>query len=606
MKVVNKKILVPTIIGITFLIMLIIGTAYAYFSVNTRYDFSASASATTPAIGSVVLQGTNQTLSMDLTRSDMMSNNAGTYYASFNGKTKTPTEEVIGVASVDGEGTYTCDYTIKIDDNSNSIYDKFQSMTGKSEGQIVLTVNGVDYDFSISNLFPKTISGTLSGISESTPQNITAGLKFVNSSSIDQSALTDSNITLSFTTESFSCEADGGEYTIAYNLNGGTILSARPGVSYTDDTIMWDGTTDGAEYFDYFYKVSDFVLTEEELENGYTLTVYSNDEYHIFSEELFLDVTDEYIHIAPYVLIVPNDLTYDEFSLSRGIYFYYESDEENELYVSSFQINGLTGLAGVATNGKDNPTRYTIESEDITLTNPVRIGYTFIGWTGSNSNTPEITVTIPKGSVGNKEYTAVWEKNRASYAVYSADDNSLKFYNTTDIIEEGKDYRGYEATTVYSYIKLDGYEDYSDTPWYADGNNENITKIIFEDDDIPITDLKFYFWEFTNLKSVDNIPSSVQEIGWYAFGRCSSLESIIIPEGVTSIRDYAFDRCSSLASITLPSSLTSISSTAIPAPSNEYIPGADGNWYDKSTGQAYTAGTLPTGVAATYVAVRPN
>jgi len=207
MKDVNKKILLSTIVGVTFLILLIVGTAYAYFEVNTRYDFSASASATTPEVGSVVLRGTGKTLSMDLTRVDMMSENADIYYASFNGKTKTPTEEVIGVASVDGEGTYTCSYTIKIDDNSNSIYDKFQNMTGKSNGQIVMTVNGVDYDFNTSNLFPKSISGTLNGITENTPQNITAGLKFVNSNTIDQSVLINSSITLSFTTESFSCEA---------------------------------------------------------------------------------------------------------------------------------------------------------------------------------------------------------------------------------------------------------------------------------------------------------------------------------------------------------------------------------------------------------------
>jgi len=259
MKVVNKKILVPTIIGITFLIMLIIGTAYAYFSVNTRYDFSASASATTPKVGSVTFQGTNQILSMDLTRADMMSNNAGRYYASFNGKTKIPTEEVIGVASVDGEGTYSCDYTIKIDDNSNSIYDKFQSMAGKSEGQIVLTVNGVDYDFNTSNLFPKRISGTLSGISETSPQNITAGLKFVNSSSINQSALKESSISLSFIAESFSCEASatplkfGKKYStimenqiVSYVFNsdgsieayaGDSLLGSMPAGTFTYDEL---------------------------------------------------------------------------------------------------------------------------------------------------------------------------------------------------------------------------------------------------------------------------------------------------------------------------------------------------------------------------------
>ena len=56
-----------------------------------------------------------------------------------------------------------------------------------------------------------------------------------------------------------------------------------------------------------------------------------------------------------------------------------------------------------------NPETYTPESADITLKNPTREGYTFIGWTGSNGNTPQMTVTIKKGSNGDKSYKANWK-----------------------------------------------------------------------------------------------------------------------------------------------------------------------------------------------------
>ena len=56
-----------------------------------------------------------------------------------------------------------------------------------------------------------------------------------------------------------------------------------------------------------------------------------------------------------------------------------------------------------------NPTTYTIESNAITLVNPTKDGYNFTGWTGSNGTTPSTTVTIPKGSTGDREYTANWE-----------------------------------------------------------------------------------------------------------------------------------------------------------------------------------------------------
>ena len=56
----------------------------------------------------------------------------------------------------------------------------------------------------------------------------------------------------------------------------------------------------------------------------------------------------------------------------------------------------------------ENPISYTIESADITLTNPTRDGYTFTGWTGTDLNAATETVTITAGSTGNREYTATW------------------------------------------------------------------------------------------------------------------------------------------------------------------------------------------------------
>ena len=55
-----------------------------------------------------------------------------------------------------------------------------------------------------------------------------------------------------------------------------------------------------------------------------------------------------------------------------------------------------------------NPASYTIESNAITLTNPTREGYTFAGWTGTGLDGATMTVTIAKGSTGNRSYTATW------------------------------------------------------------------------------------------------------------------------------------------------------------------------------------------------------
>ena len=64
-----------------------------------------------------------------------------------------------------------------------------------------------------------------------------------------------------------------------------------------------------------------------------------------------------------------------------------------------------------------NPTTYNIETPTFSLNNPTRSGYVFAGWTGSNGSTPQNTVTITKGSTGNKSYTANWNKNASSLTI---------------------------------------------------------------------------------------------------------------------------------------------------------------------------------------------
>lgn len=63
-----------------------------------------------------------------------------------------------------------------------------------------------------------------------------------------------------------------------------------------------------------------------------------------------------------------------------------------------------------------NPTSYTVESDPITLNNPVKTGYTFTGWSGTGlTGENNMTVTIAKGSTGDRAYTAHFSQN--SYTV---------------------------------------------------------------------------------------------------------------------------------------------------------------------------------------------
>ncbi len=77
---------------------------------------------------------------------------------------------------------------------------------------------------------------------------------------------------------------------------------------------------------------------------------------------------------------------------------------------TSYSIN-LELAGGYYTDGNPNPDYYTIVSEPITIVNPIRDGYTFVGWTGTNLAGQTPTITIPTGSSGDRIYTAHWQLN---------------------------------------------------------------------------------------------------------------------------------------------------------------------------------------------------
>ena len=59
---------------------------------------------------------------------------------------------------------------------------------------------------------------------------------------------------------------------------------------------------------------------------------------------------------------------------------------------------------------EDNPEAYTVADESFALNNPSREGYLFTGWTFEGQDEPTKTVTIAKGSTGDKTFTANWKK----------------------------------------------------------------------------------------------------------------------------------------------------------------------------------------------------
>ena len=110
-----------------------------------------------------------------------------------------------------------------------------------------------------------------------------------------------------------------------------------------------------------------------------------------------------------------------------------------------------------------NPATYNIETDDFTLTNPTKAGYTFAGWTGTDLTAPTLIVTIRKGSLGDRTYTATWaapsgdwSNNAAtSFATINTSANTLSIASEAEMALFANDITTYADYTVTLTKDLD-------------------------------------------------------------------------------------------------------------------------------------------------------
>lgn len=84
------------------------------------------------------------------------------------------------------------------------------------------------------------------------------------------------------------------------------------------------------------------------------------------------------------------------------------------VYRLTYELDGGTFRIG-------NPDNYTIESATITLNNPVKPGYTFVGWTYDGVTDPALTVTINGSDLKDYTFVAHWELTRYTITYVGAD-----------------------------------------------------------------------------------------------------------------------------------------------------------------------------------------
>lgn len=270
-------------------------------------------------------------------------------------------------------------------------------------------------------------------------------------------------------------------YTITYNLDGGTVEIANP-VSFTKFNTFtlnnpskigytftgWTGSngdipqttvtvpTGIRENLSYIANWSKNTYTISYDLAGGTVATSNPSEYTVTSDNITL--TNPTKTGYTFEGWTGTDLTNKTMSVTIS-----NGSTENREYTANWKAIDYTITydlkGGSIENANKNPDKYTIESNDITLNNPSRTGYTFAGWTDSNGDTPQTEVTIAKGSTGNKSYTANWTpvSYTISYSLnggivasansdtYTIESNTITLNNPT---REGYSFKGWSGTNL--------------------------------------------------------------------------------------------------------------------------------------------------------------
>lgn len=156
----------------------------------------------------------------------------------------------------------------------------------------------------------------------------------------------------------------------------------------------------------------------------------------------------------------------------------------------------------------------------------------------------------PTYNVGKVVWSYSPHEGKDECTIALAGDASNKISGEVEIPSEVKDGNGKTYRVVELWQKIFEYGD--------------ITKVIVPE---GVTTIGPAAFANSDVESVV-LPSTLQNIKFYAFNRCKKLSSITIPEGVTKVEYNTFEECKSLRSVTLPNSIDTIGESAFEYCSN--------------------------------------
>ena len=219
----------------------------------------------------------------------------------------------------------------------------------------------------------------------------------------------------------------------------------------------------------------------------------------------------------------------------------------NRTYTANWQVIEYTVTLDVSGGDPLDPITYTVETPVI-LPTPTSTGYTFLGWTGEGETTPQPTVVLPKGTTGDKAYTANWKVITYTIALGA---------------NGGEDLAAISYTIESDQIKLPTPErkGYEFMGWIGDGIDGAQPEVIIPTGStgdrtyIALWRVIAYFIELRQSSGnwMQNIPYTVEEevklpiptregyefIGWVGEDIIDAQINVTIPRGSTGFRLYA-------------------------------------------------------------------
>ena len=207
------------------------------------------------------------------------------------------------------------------------------------------------------------------------------------------------------------------QYTITFDTDGGTTIAPITQDYGTDVTAPADPTKTGYTFNGWEPAIPETMPAENlTIKAKWTINQYT----------ITFD-TDGGTTIAPITQDYGTAITAPENPTKTGYTFAGWEPElpetmpaGNLTITAQWTINQYTityDLDGGTVEG--NPDSYTVETNTFTLKNPTKRGYTFTGWSGTGlTGENNLTVTIEKGSTGDRNYTAHWRYNGSYIPTY--------------------------------------------------------------------------------------------------------------------------------------------------------------------------------------------